>query len=195
MRERRSLIILAGGKSRRMGRDKASLPAGGRSLLEHVADRLRPVVDEVIVAAGAGRPVAGPWQWVPDERPGLGPLGGIFSGLHAASAPYAMVVGCDQPDVEPSLGELLFAAAARRDAAVPLLSAGPEGTCAVYRSAIAPIIAAQLAADRSIRGLLTRLDVRYIGEAELRAADPDLRSFRNLNTATEYEAWLRLAER
>lgn len=194
MRERRSLIILAGGLSRRMGRDKASLPVGGQMLVEHVAGRLGPTVDEVIVAGGDHPPLAGRWQWVADAKPGLGPLSGILSGLRAAQAPCAMVVACDQPDVEPTLVELLFDLADGVDAAVPLLPAGPEGTCAVYWQGVAGAVAQQLEGDRSVRGLLDRLHVRYVGEAELRAVDPGLRSFRNLNTPSEYEAWLGRAD-
>jgi molybdopterin-guanine dinucleotide biosynthesis protein A len=179
-----------------MGQNKALLPVGERTLLHHLAGRLASTVDEVLVAGGLYAPVAGPWRWIADARSGVGPLGGMLSGLRAAHGDVAMVAGCDQPDLEPALATMLFEHTRGVDAVVPVLATGPEGTCAVYRTRVAPVIQQQLeGADWSIRGLLGRLRVGWIVESELRAVDPDLRSFRNLNTYADYEAWLRLSKR
>jgi molybdenum cofactor guanylyltransferase len=191
MRDGCSLVILAGGRSRRMGRDKATLPAVDGTLIAHLARRLAPVVDETIVAGGTVRPPIEGAVVVVDHRPGLGPLAGMLAGLAAAHHRYVWVVGCDLPDVEPALGGLLLALAADYEAVVPRPDQEPEGVCALYVRELAPRIAALLdAGERSIKSLLDRSTVRYVGLDELLAVDPELRSFRNINTPADYADWL-----
>lgn len=191
MRSGCSLVILAGGRSRRMGRDKATLPAVDGTLIAHLARRLAPVVDETIVAGGSVRPPIEGAVVVVDHRPGLGPLSGMLAGLAVAKHRHVWVVGCDLPDVEPALGGLLLALAADYEAVVPRPDQEPEGVCALYVRELAPRIAALLdAGERSVKSLLNRSAVRYVGLDELRAVDPELRSFRNINTPADYAAWL-----
>ena len=186
-----SLVILAGGLSRRMGRDKAGLPAGDGTLIQHLARRLAPVVDETIVAGGSGRYDLPGVTTVDDRYPGLGPLAGIHAGLLVAQFPLVWVVGCDLPDVDPGLAALLCGLAGDVDAVVPRIDAEPQGVCAVYDRALAPRIDGLLAAgERRVKMLLGASNVRYVTPGELRAVDPELRSFRNINTPAEYRAWL-----
>ena len=191
MRAGCSLVILAGGLSRRMGRDKAALPAGEGTLIEHLARRLAPVVDETIIAGGsAGQNLAGV-TGVDDRYPGLGPLAGIHAGLLAARFPLVWVVGCDLPDVDPGLAALLCGLAGDVDAVVPRVDSEPQGVCAVYDRALAPRIDRLLAAgERRVKMLLAASKVRYVTPEELRAVDPELRSFRNINTPADYRAWI-----
>ena len=192
MRSGCSLVILAGGLSRRMGRDKASLPAGDGTLLDHLARRLAPVVDETIVAGGSDPPNLRGVRKVDDRYAGLGPLAGMHAGFSAARHPHVWVVACDLPDVEPAIGALLRGLAPDYEAVVPNLDGEPQGVCALYERALAPRIETMLdAGDRSIKTLLTASKVRYVPPEELRAVDPELRSFRNLNTPADYEAWLK----
>ena len=192
MRNRCSLVILAGGLSRRMGHDKATLPAGDGSLIEHLARRLAPVVDETIIAGGGTHLDIDGVRTVVDHQPGLGPLAGMLAGLTAAEHRHVWVVGCDLPDVEPTMGGLLLSLAADYDAVVPRPDLEPEGVCALYVRELAPRIAALLdAGERSITSLLACSNVRYVASGELQAVDPQLRSFRNLNTPADYEDWLR----
>jgi molybdopterin-guanine dinucleotide biosynthesis protein A len=192
MRSRCSLVILAGGLSSRMGRDKASLPAGDGTLIEHLARRLAPVVDETIIAGGSVHPPFEGVRIVADHRPGLGPLAGMLAGFAVAKERLVWVVGCDLPDVEPALGGLLLALAGDYEAVVPRPDQEPEGVCALYVRELAPRIVALLeAGQRSLKSLLDRSLVHYVGSDELRAVDPQLRSFRNINTAADYEDWLR----
>jgi len=186
-----SLVILAGGLSRRMGRDKAVLPAGDGTLIEHLARRLAPVVDETIVAGGSGRGPLPGVTMVEDRYPGLGPLAGIHAGLLAARYRHVWVVGCDLPDVEPGLASLLCGFAPGYDAAVPRIDGEPQSVCAVYDRALASRIDGLLAAgERRVTMLLAASNVRYVTAEELRVVDPELRSFRNLNTPADYQAWL-----
>ena len=192
MRSGCSLVILAGGFSRRMGRDKASLPAGDGSLLEHLARRLAPVVDETIIAGGSDRPNMSGVRIVDDRHVGLGPLAGIHAGFSAARHPHVWVVACDLPDVEPAMGALLRGLAPGYEAVVPCIDDEPQGVCALYERVLASRIEAMLdAGDRSIKTLLGASHVRYVTPEELREVDPELRSFRNINTPSEYQAWLK----
>jgi molybdenum cofactor guanylyltransferase len=187
-----SLVILAGGFSRRMGRDKASLPAGDGTLIEHLARRLAPVVDETIVAGGSDRRNVPGALLVDDRHPGLGPLAGMHAGLSAARHPRVWVVACDLPDVEPAIGALLRRLAPGYEAIVPRIDGEPQGVCALYERGLASRIEAMLdAGERSIKSLLAAIKVRYVAADELRAVDPELRSFHNLNTPADYEAWLK----
>jgi molybdopterin-guanine dinucleotide biosynthesis protein A len=191
MRRGCSLVILAGGLSRRMGRDKAALPAGDGTLIEHLARRLAPVVDETIIAGGSGRPALPDVTMVEDRYPGLGPLAGMHAGLLASRSPLVWVVGCDLPDADPRLASLLCGLARDVDAVVPRIDSEPQGVCAVYDRALAPRIEGLLAAgERRVTMLLAASNVRYVTPDELRAVDPELRSFRNINTPDDYRAWL-----
>jgi molybdopterin-guanine dinucleotide biosynthesis protein A len=192
MRSRCSLVILAGGLSRRMGHDKASLPAGDGTLIEHLARRLAPVVDEIIIAGGSVDPPFEGVRVVADHRPGLGPLAGLLAGLVAAKRRHVWVVACDLPDVEPALGGLLRARSGDYEAVVPRPDQEPEAVCALYVRELVPRIEALLeSGQRSIKSLLDRSAVCYVASDELRAVDPELRSFRNINTPADYEDWLR----
>src|ERR1700731_2132337 len=108
MRSGCSLVILAGGLSRRMGRDKATLPAGDGTLIEDLARRLAAVVDEPIVAGGSVRPMPSGVRMVEDRYPGVGPLAGMHAGMADARYPHVWVVGCDLPDAEPALAQLFL---------------------------------------------------------------------------------------
>jgi molybdopterin-guanine dinucleotide biosynthesis protein A len=185
-------VILAGGLSRRMGKDKAALPAGDGTLIEHLARRLAPVVGETIVAGGSGRAPLPGVRMVDDQYAGLGPLAGIHAGLRAARYPLVWVVGCDLPDADPGLAPLLCGLAGDYEAVVPRIAAEPQGVCALYDRALTSRIDTLLAAgERRIKMLLAASNVRYVTPDELRAVDPELRSFRNLNTPADYQAWLR----
>lgn len=186
-----TLVILAGGRSRRMGRDKAGLPAGDGTLIEHLVRRLASVAADIIIAGGPSVWEVDGVRKVEDRYPGLGPLAGIHAGLLAASRSWVWVVACDLPDVEPGLGALLCGRAVGVEAVVPRVDDRPEALCAVYDRSLAPRIASFLqAGKRRVQDLLAQLDVRYVPAAELRQVDPELRSFRNLNTPADYEAWL-----
>src|SRR5579864_242292 len=187
-----TLLILAGGAGRRMGRDKATLPVGEATLVEHIARKLAAVAEETLIAGGLeGNRWRGLHE-VADRFPGLGPLAGMHAGLVEANYPLVWVVACDLPDVVPALGPYLAAAAQDVDAVVPRVAGRPQPLCAVYRTSVAPVIERLLEEQRlRVSGLLEAIDVRFAAEASLRQVDERLESFRNLNTPADYEAWLR----
>src|SRR5258706_11480273 len=122
----RAGFVLVGGNSSRMGRDKAALPLGGRTMAEHVAAA-------VAEAAGSATLIGPPERYgslgypvIPDSRPGLGPLGGIHTALAASHALWNLIAACDLPAISGAfLKELI--AAAEASGADCLIPAGPSG--------------------------------------------------------------------
>lgn len=184
-------IVLAGGQSRRMGRDKAGLAFGGTSLVCWVAGRLGPACAEVIVVARSAADCAGCGARVIGDRwPDAGPLGGLATGLDAVATPLAAAVACDLPFVERALLCGLAGLAPDYDAVVPEIAGRAQPLCAVYRRTAGQAAEAVLRrGDRSLHDLLALLDLRvcYVPEETLRKWDPALRSFDNINTPEDYE--------
>lgn len=180
-------IVLAGGRSTRFGRDKASEPLLGKPLLQHVVDRVAPLVSELIIVRAPGQalpPIEAsiPVTIVDDAYPGTGPLGGIYTGLEAASADRCIAVACDMPLLSgPLLRELLLRSTGC-DVVMPVIEY-PEPLHAVYgRICLEPMRARLDAGQLKITGFLGAVNVCYMREPECRALDPDLRSFINANT-------------
>jgi molybdopterin-guanine dinucleotide biosynthesis protein A len=188
----RSAIVLAGGFSRRMGRDKAWLPFGNETLLERVMHTVASVVDEVVVVAREGQEVPGNYRVVHDPAEGLGPLAGLVAGLEAMAGDCAFLSACDAPFLRPALIERLFELGEGHAIAIPRIDGYLMTTCAVYGSEVLPV-ARRLVEERRLRPafLTEALDTRIVEAGELRDADPDLESFRNCNTPEAYEAALR----
>lgn len=180
-------IILAGGKSSRFGRDKASELLRGRSLLQRVADRLDGLVDEYVIVTAAGQQLPSlyasrPIVSVEDLYPEAGPLGGVYTGLATTQAPLAIAVACDMPLLQPALLRALLRLAPGHDAAVPMNEL-PEPLCAVYAASCLPAIKAQLdAGSYKMTGFYGAVDVRYVEPETWRRFDPDGLSFFNLNS-------------
>ena len=182
-------IILAGGKSTRLGQDKALLRLDtGATLLEATIARVQPLVDDVVVVADdAERFGSLPALCVPDLFPGAGSLGGVYSGLSAAAHSRALVVACDMPFLKVELLRHMLAQPLDCDALVPRLRSGLlEPLHAVYARSCLDPIRQQLASRRfRIVAFFDLVRVRYMDEPELRQFDPDLRSFFNINTPEE----------
>lgn len=179
-----TLLILAGGASRRMGRPKALLPVGGTTLVGYLAGRLGPQFGELLVAAGDPALVPAGMRQVPDLHPGLGPLSGIEAGLEAAGNDRLFVVACDLPRVTAEVAALLVARCAGRDAAVPRVEGRAQPTCACYRTSALDAIRSAL--DRGhlkAADALQHLDVDWV-----EGLDPDL--FWNINTPEDYQVFL-----
>jgi molybdopterin-guanine dinucleotide biosynthesis protein A len=182
-------VILAGGQSRRMGRDKALLPLAGRTLIEQVIARLRQACGERLLlvtnAPDAYRRLGLPM--VPDALPPGQSLVGIYTGLlHAQEA--AFVCACDLPCLNPALIRHLERLARDADVVIPRHGGEYEPLHAVYTPAcLEPIRRCAERQGRNI-GFLPEVRVRVVEEDELRRFDPDLRSFVNVNTPEDYEA-------
>jgi len=190
-----NVVVLAGGASRRMGRDKAGLAFLGLPLAVRVVERLRPCARRIIVVTNGGAPYLPPGiSVVPDVYRGRGPLGGLHAGLAASDAELNLVAACDLPFASASVARYLAARLGAADAAVPVVGGRPQPLHAVYRRRCLATAEEQLQAGRvSLLGLLERLDVRWVGEEELQAlGDPGL-VFLNVNTPCDLRAALALA--
>lgn len=182
-------VVLAGGSSQRMGRDKAALVLDGETLLARVARILREALGDVIVVGPPDRAVLAPAiRLVPDESPGQGPLGGILSALHAVTTPFIFVAACDMPYLRSGLvRHLASLASADVDIVVPRSTRGTEQLCAVYGRGCLAAIAVQLAtADRAIARLYDRVRTREVAPEEWAPYDPTGVSFINLNTPDDW---------
>jgi len=187
-------VILAGGASRRMGRNKALLNLAGQPLISVIAGRLRTVVDEVIIAANdTARYAAFADRCVPDVYPGVGTLGGIHAGLQAAAYPLVVIVACDMPFLNPDLlGWFVQAAAGtngagQADLVVLKHDKGVEPLHAVYRKSCLPAIEATIrSGERCAFAFYDQIRVRYVAPEEILALDPGLSSFLNVNNPPQW---------
>lgn len=175
-------IVLAGGESSRMGRDKAALPLNGKPLLQTVIDTVQPLFGHTLVSVRAPRAEIA-LQQVCDAQPGAGPLAGLVSALEKIATPWAFVVACDMPFVAPAVIGRLAALRGAYQAVVPLAGGHAQPLLAFYSRSCLPLLRERLAGgDRSLTGALKMMDVRYVQADELLPSDPQLRSFVDLDT-------------
>jgi molybdopterin-guanine dinucleotide biosynthesis protein A len=178
-----TLLVLAGGDSRRMGRTKAWLEVGDTTLLRWVVDRLAPAFSEVVVSFAEPEQIHEhlPYRLVFDRKPSAGPLAGLEAGLGAAKFDVTFAIACDMPYVTRELAEMAVVASGGCDAAIPRIGRRPEPTCAAYRRSALPRITAALDAGQyKASDLAEQLDVTW-----LEGLDPHL--FRSLNGPDDYE--------
>jgi len=184
--------VLAGGASRRMGRDKATLRVGGVELAALVLAAAAQVADPVVLVAPEGHParrVAAPAV----ADPGLGPLAALAAALDALEAEHVLVLAADHPGLRVPLLAHLVALAGEADAVACRRGPRLEPLVAVYRRA--PALAAarsRLAGPPgggSLSGLLAGLRTLVVEEPEWRRIDPDGRSFADLDDPADLAAW------
>jgi len=186
--ERSSLIILAGGRSRRLGLDKALLRLDEETLLETTVKKVATLSDEVIVAGGPlPYPLPGA-RLVADVHPGCGPLGGIHAGLAVASNFHSLVVACDMPFLNVGLLRYLMEMAPGHDVVIPRLGDKLEPLHALYsKNCLGPIEGLIERGDFKIIHFFPGVRVRYIGREEIERFDPEHLSFLNINTPEDLE--------
>jgi molybdopterin-guanine dinucleotide biosynthesis protein A len=185
-----SLVIQAGGESRRVGSDKALLPFLGQPLILRILSRLAWIADEVLVTANQ------PENYrflgltpIPDIVPGLGALGGLYTALSIASQPYVAVVACDMPFASPEL--FLYELSQMRelgmDVAIPRTAEGTEPFHAVYRAeACLPHVRDAIeAGKRRADAWFAKVNIHFLPDEEMRLYDPDQLAFVNINTLDE----------
>ncbi len=206
MPEPLTVIILAGGRSTRMGQDKAWLTFDGQPLIRHVIQRVLPLAAQIVISsnqperfAGLSAGIPAPFQVVTDRHADAGPLAGLEAGLSAAAHDPALLVAVDMPFLSLPLLRYMLAVAGGHTAVVPTLP-GPDGTPterepthALYRRACLPAIRAHLAqGHRRMVSFLPDVDVRDLTLAEVLRYDPALLSFFNVNTPADWARALEL---
>jgi len=205
-----ALLIIAGGNSRRMGDDKLLLPVPpkGTPLVRHVAELLLPLATRVVVVANDPDVCAAVREiglddiereqdgvqarklvsCLPDDAPGDGPLGGLATGLRRLDG-WALTVAGDMPFLSAATCRYLI----RRsdsgcDAVVPVLEGQSQPLHALYSRRCLPAVERALSAGlRRMDSFWNEVRVRMIPADPLRALDPELRTFTNVNTPTEWE--------
>ncbi len=181
-------IIMAGGDSKRMGRDKANVTLGEKTLLQTVAATMQQLFSHVIVSVRHPRAGINLPQ-VCDEQPDGGPLAGLVASMGQITTSWAFMVACDMPFVVPEVVDLLAGYRNRHQAVVPVVHGHPQPLAAFYAvSCLAPLRASLAAQQKGLCGVLKQLDVRYVGETEMRVTDPHLRSFFDLDTPQDVAA-------
>jgi molybdopterin-guanine dinucleotide biosynthesis protein A len=171
-----------------MGRDKALLPRGEGTLLDHALARLRQVTSDVRILCGP-EPRYGD-RGVPlvvDVFQDAGALGGVCSGLIALERSYALILAVDVPELPPALLAALVAQAPGWDAVVPFSPRGPEPLCAVYaKTCLGPIRDRLAAGEYRMTAFWPEVRVRTLAPSELAVFGPADRLFANVNTPADY---------
>jgi molybdopterin-guanine dinucleotide biosynthesis protein A len=195
-----SLVIQAGGESRRIGSDKALLLFLGQPLILRPLKRLAHLAEEILITSNQ------PENYrflgltaIPDLVPGLGALGGLHTALSVASHPYVAVVACDMPfaSLELFAFELLVLREQNADAVVPRSEAGTEPFHAIYkRETCLPHIQSALeAGKRRVDGWFDTANIRYLAPEEYLPYDPDGLAFLNINEIEELHQAEEIARR
>ena len=186
-------FILAGGKSSRMGRDKALLEIGGTPLVARAARMLAPLAATVTIVGEERRAAEFGLPVLTDCWPGAGPLGAIATALISASNPWVFVLACDMPFVTADWLAWLFERASSAapdafDALVPTTANGLEPLCALYRTACSATITKVIEQGvRKVTNGLAVLKIQSVPEAEWGRFSPNGSLFRNLNTWQDYQ--------
>jgi molybdopterin-guanine dinucleotide biosynthesis protein A len=188
-----TLIILAGGKNRRFGSNKALATMGGISLIERIVERLKPMTSQILIVTSQERhdlPVTCDAEIVADVYPEKGPLGGIYTGLLASRSPYSLVVACDMPFLNTELLQYMVKQSRDFDVVVPRLEEGKlEPLHAIYSKACLDSIKTHLDwNDLRVDAIFNTVRVKYIERAECQRFDPQLLSFFNVNREADLDS-------
>lgn len=182
MRLPAAAVVLCGGRSERMGRDKALLDWGGKPLAAHVAARVAPMFEEVVLSGDPARYGRLGWRCIPD-RGGHGPLAGLCAAFLALPHAALFLVACDMPRTDPGSVAALWPFLRSRDAAVPLAAHGPEPLHAFYSRRVLPAAGRLLAGSGRINGLAGECDVVRVPLALLPGCEG---SIEDCDTVREY---------
>ena len=192
-------IILIGGRSSRMGSDKALLPVEGSTLLQYCVTTIAKVVDEIVVVNGANRDIREIHSDVPlvfgqDRLINEGPLIGIAAGLELARASVVVVTAVDMPLIRSELLELLIKRVDNNHKwVVPIADGRPQPLCsALLTSSLSTINTKILEGVRAPMALSGDLNAYMLEEDEWKEADPNGQSFKNINTPKEFSSFLNL---
>ncbi|NUM48835.1 MAG: molybdenum cofactor guanylyltransferase [Anaerolineales bacterium] len=199
-----TLVLQAGGKSTRMGRDKALVPFGGRTMIEYILQQTEGLAQDTIIITNT--PEA--YQFLqlplfPDVIPDWGALGGLYSAIFHAPQNTCLVLACDMPFINRPLLAHFISLIADYDAVIPHLDptgnkmpAFAEPFRAVYRkSCLPPIKAAIDAGQRRVISFFDQVNIRFVDRHEIEVYDPGLQTFLNVNTKEDLLKAEQIAQR
>jgi molybdenum cofactor guanylyltransferase len=185
-------VLLAGGKSRRMGEDKRYLAVGEQTLLERGLEVLQSIFCEVLVViAQDSPPLSIDTRVVRDLVPECGSLGGLYTGLTQATTPYIFVVACDMPFLNQTVIAQFTNRRATADIVIAKLDDRLHPMHALYSKRCLPALEQMIRARQlKIQEIVSQssLRVRYVTEVDLLTIDPSGHSFYNVNTMADLEA-------
>ncbi len=182
-------LVLAGGRGRRLGRDKALVEIAGETLVVRAARRLEECCQRVLVASGDGRRLGElKWEQVPDAVADGGPLAGILAGLESATTPLLAVVAVDLPNLNPDVLRRLAAEWRGEAAVVPLVSGLVHPLHGIYATdAAARLRRLLLSGGRAVITALSQLGARVVGEECWGDLDPSGSFVYNINRPEDLE--------
>jgi molybdopterin-guanine dinucleotide biosynthesis protein A len=200
MRDSVSAIILAGGRSSRMGRAKASLKFGSSTLLERVAAEMKRVFDDIVIVASPTDviEIAGV-RTVRDATDYEGPVGALERGMLAATSETIFACSCDVPFVSADLALALSGMLGDHDAVIPHVEGKLQTLHAVYSKECAKVLATMRAkGEHRLNEIVNFAKVRIVAEEEIHALNPNvdrtMRSFFNVNTPDDYQRALKMMD-
>jgi len=180
-------VVLAGGKSSRYGKNKALVELDGVRLIERVIGVIGSVFERVILITNTPQEYA--YLQLPmfeDLIKGLGPIGGIYTGLEAISDDAGFFVACDMPFINEALVRHIVAIRGDFDAVVPKIDWKLEALHTLYTKRCLPAVKALIDANKyQIIKVFPEIRIRYVDEDEIRTFDPQLRTFLNINRPQE----------
>lgn len=172
-------IVIAGGKSSRMGTNKALIKYNGKMLIEHTISIIQPLVTKIIISSNVSI-LKSKYQNIADTIIGIGPIGGLYSSMLESDTELNLIIPCDVPHVKTELYQQLIENSHNVDAVIPRLPNGKlEPLVASYNKSILPIIEHSINnGDYKLINLLSRLNVKYIDVV-------DEEQFKNINTPND----------
>jgi molybdopterin-guanine dinucleotide biosynthesis protein A len=180
-------VILAGGKSSRYGTNKAFVEINGTRLIDWVASVMSAIFKRVVLITNCPREYS--YLHLPahqDLIQGLGPIGGIYTGLETIQDDAGFFIACDMPFASQDLIRYIVSVKGQFDAIVPKVDWKMEPLHALYRKTCLPVLMGLIkSGSYQILESFHRLNVRFIDEVEIRTYDPQLRSFFNVNRPEE----------
>ena len=189
-------IIMAGGKSSRMGKNKALLMIGGETVIERIVSELKKTVSEIIIVTNSfeeyrflGLPM------VSDQWQDMGPVAGIHAGLNASNTEKNLVVACDMPFISSQLGEILLNLLDENQAAVPIISGQLHPLFAAYRKdALDEVTQSIQKQELRIRQFLKNIKTKLVTEADLQNSTYicEEKHFFNMNHPEDFEKALKM---
>lgn len=183
-------IILAGGKSSRMGTNKALLQLNGKTVIEGMVEKLRNIVDEIIIVTNTFEDYAFlHLPMIEDRRKGMGPLAGIEAGLAASKTERNLIVACDMPFISVELGQYLLSCLEEYQGAVPEISGQVHPLFAAYRKDVNEAVSQSLEENQlRIRHFLHHIHVKIVKKEFLKLLEMENEelSLFNMNNPDEY---------
>ena len=192
-------IILAGGRSARLGKAKAMELVGGETLLQRVLSRLATFSNDIILVTAQDQDEVMDYSYpqlkkIHDLLPDGGSLGGIYSGLTVSPSFHNLLVGCDMPFLNVPLLRYLLKVSPAFDAVVPKVGDNLEPLHAIYsKDCIDPIRRLLERSEHKVTDIFHHVKTRYVEEEELNRFDPQHMSFFNVNTQEDLNRARQLA--